>query len=158
MTRPREPLELIKAKGKSNITKEFIAQRSKEEVKVDLVDVKVPEYLHDQNDIDKFNDIADKLLHIKILTELDEDCLARYVLAHKEYLKYTDMLDEFIDSRESIENISKLQSMQDKSFRQCNACARELGLTISSRCKLIAPAIQKQEEKVNKFSKFKKES
>ena len=32
-----------------------------------------------------------------------------------------------------------LMNLQDKAFKQCLACAKELGLTITSRCKLVVP-------------------
>lgn len=36
--------------------------------------------------------------------------------------------------------ISALTSLQDKAFKQCVTCARELGLTITSRAKIEVPA------------------
>ena len=44
-------------------------------------------------------------------------------------------------------------TLQDKSFKQCRACANDLGLTITSRCKLILPKTP-ENPKENKFAKF----
>ena len=45
MARPRQPIELVEAKGKKHLTKAEIELRRKTELKVDLKDVSIPEYL-----------------------------------------------------------------------------------------------------------------
>ena len=132
ISRPRQPIELLQAKGNKHLTKSEIEERQKMELKVDFRDVKIPDYLP-QNLVDEFNDIAGKLLQIGIMTELDEDCLARYLLAKQQYLR--------------------LMTIQDKAFKQCRASANDLGLTIASRCKLVMPKIE-EPPKENKFMKF----
>ena len=151
MARPRQPIELIEAKGKKHLTKAEIEARKEAELKVDLKDVKVPNYLPKKL-IDEFNEIANKLLHIGIMTELDEDCLARYLLSKQSYLQYTDMLNK-ATKKNNIQEMEKLMTMQDKAFKQTRAAATDLGLTIASRCKLVMPET-KEPPKENKFSKF----
>ncbi|SFJ33387.1 phage terminase, small subunit, putative, P27 family [Terrisporobacter glycolicus] len=142
--RPREPINLIKAKGKKHLTKDEVEKREAEEIKVNLTEIKAPTYL---NAAEKktFTEISNKLLTVGIFTELDEDCLARYIIARRLYISYTKMLTELIKKRSKsemeiyLDDINKVQNMQDKSFKQCQSSARDLGLTISSRCKLIIP-------------------
>ena len=43
--------------------------------------------------------------------------------------------------------------MQDKAFKQVRAAASDLGLTISSRCRLVVPQAP-EVPKTNKFSRF----
>ena len=105
-----------------------------------------------KNLIDEFNDIANKLLHIGIMTELDEDCLARYLLSKQSYLQYTSLLNK-ATKKNNITEMEKLMTMQDKAFKQTRAAASDLGLTIASRCKLVMPKAE-EAPKVNKFSKF----
>lgn len=151
MVRPREPISLIKAKGKKHLTKEEIEKREAEELKVPLFKVIPPTYLT-KTEKDSFKNIAEKLLEIGIMTELDEDCLARYIIAKKLYLDYTKMLKKLIsrknknDIEVDIDDINKMQNMQDKAFKQCQSSARDLGLTISSRCKLIIPQPTKEDD------------
>lgn len=148
MARPREPIKLIQAKGKKHLTKNEIEKRENEELKVTLTEVKPPTYLS-ASEKKLFNEIASKLLSIEIMTELDEDCLARYIIARKLYVEYTKTLTTMIkkhkkqEEKIDIDDINKMQNMQDKVFKQCQSSARDLGLTISSRCRLIVP---KQEE------------
>lgn len=154
MARPREPINLVVAKGKKHLTKEEIKERQDSEIKVDLINIKTPDYLPEQLK-KEFEDYSSKLLHIGIMTELDEDCLARYVLAKQLYLKYTSKLTQskIINNIEKSEKIMKLQS---KAFAQCQTCAAALGLTITSRCRLVIPGVQDRTPPENKFSKFVK--
>ena len=151
MARPREPIALVQAKGKKHLTKAEIEARQKSELKVDFKEVNAPEYLP-RKLVDEFNDIASKLLQIGIMTELDEDCLARYLLSKQSYLQYTSMLNK-ATKQNKITEMEKLMTMQDKAFKQTRAAASDLGLTIASRCKLVMPKTD-EPQKVNKFSKF----
>ena len=46
---------------------------------------------------------------------------------------------EKILRRQRTSEVSALMTLQDKAFKQCLACARELGLTITSRAKIEVP-------------------
>ena len=151
MARPRQPIELVKAKGKKHLTKQEIESREKSELKVDLKDVSVPNYLPSKLK-KEFIDVANKLLIVGVMTELDEDCLARYLLSKESYLQYTKMLKKATKENNIIE-MEKIMTMQDKAFKQCRACANDLGLTIASRCKLVMPEVP-EPPKENKFTKF----
>lgn len=151
MARPRQPIALVQAKGKKHLTKAEIEAREKSEIKVDFKDVKPPSYLP-PNLIDEFNDIANKLLHIGIMTELDEDVLAMHLLSKQSYLQYTSMLSKAVRNNK-ISEMEKLMSLQDKAFKQAMTTANALGLTITGRCKLVMPQVE-QPIKENKFSKF----
>lgn len=151
MARPRQPIELVVAKGKKHLTKNEIELRKKSELKVDLKNISIPKYLPLKLK-DEFTEIASKLLEIGVMTELDEDCLARYLLSKQSYLQYTSMLNQ-ATKKNKISEMEKLMTMQDKAFKQCRASANDLGLTIASRCKLVMPE-PKEQPKENKFSKF----
>lgn len=153
MARPRQPIALVQAKGNKHLTKEEIAKREAEELKVPIPSVvEPPEYIADAPKlVAEFNDIAEKLLALKILTELDADSLARYLLAKQNYLQYTSLLNSAI-RKNKVAEMAAIQTMQDKAFKQVRAAASDLGLTISSRCRLVVP--QAPEPKKNKFSRF----
>lgn len=151
MAGQRQPIELVVAKGKKHLSKAEIEERMKTELKVNLKDVKAPEFLSKKLKAE-FEEIANKLLTVGIMTELDEDCLTRYLLAKQSYLQYTNMLNKAIRKNNIIE-MEKLATMQDKAFKQCRSSGNDLGLSITSRCKLVMPET-KEEPKKNKFSKF----
>lgn len=135
--RPREPIDLIKAKGKKHLTKDEYEERKSGELQVPFTNVKPPSYLT-KSQKKKFKDIANKLLALEIMTELDTDCLARYVISHELYLSYTEKVNTLI-SANSITVLKEFQNMQDKAYKQAQAAARDLGLTITSRTKIVIP-------------------
>lgn len=151
MARPREPVALVLAKGKKHLTKEEIEQRQAREIQVPFIDIKPPRYLNTKQK-KTFKDLAGKLLAIKIYTELDADALARYIIAQDLYISHTEAINELIE-KGNLVLLKEVQNMQDKAFRQAQSSARDLGLTISSRCRLEVP-VKEEAPKQNKFAVF----
>lgn len=148
MARPRQPIDLITAKGKAHLTKAQIEKRRSEELKVEgFRDVQAPDYLPEKLR-EEFDEIARMLLQLDIMTELDEDTLARYLLAKQQYLQYTALLNR-ASLQNNLSDMERLSRLQDKAFKQCRAGASDLGLTISSRAKLVVPKAEPPKE--NKF-------
>ena len=145
MARPREPVDLIKAKGKTHMTKAEYEERKSGELDVPFTDIQPPEYLTGEKQIEKFHYIADMLLALDIFTELDVDCLARYIMSEQLYLQYTNLLVKLI-KKQDFEQMGKIQGLQDRAFRQCDTCARRLGLTITDRARLVVPQPPEEEE------------
>lgn len=152
MAGARQPIDLVLARGKKNLTKAEIEMRRAQEIKVNFKNVTPPDYLPAKLKKD-FEEIAAKLLAIGIMTELDEDCLARYLISHNNYLNYTKLLAKAMRT-ENMDDIIKAQRAQDLAFRQCQSAANALGLTISSRCKLVMPEVEVVQPK-NKFDRFR---
>ena len=145
MARPREPADLVKAKGKSHLSKKEYEEKKAQEIEVPFKNVKAPEYLKGTKQRKKFKEYAEKLLAIGIFTELDVDCLARYVIAETLYVEYSTSIQEVLKTGE-FEVLNKLQLLQDKAFKQCQSCARDLGLTITSRCRITIPPPAENED------------
>lgn len=160
--RPKEPIDLIIAKGKKHLTKEEIAERKSKELKIKHTDVNPPEYLSEKEK-EEFNNIANILLEIGIMTELDEECLAHYLIANTNYINYTKELRTLEKKLTKSKNEEKKKEIlgfidlylkyQDRALKQCRDCANDMGLSISSRCKLVMPPT-KEHPKENKFAKF----
>ena len=159
----KQPINLIIAKGKKHLTKAEIEERKKTEITTDHTNVKPPDYLNER-EVKEFYRISQILLDIGIITELDEDCLAHYLISNTSYIKYTKKIraleDELLEAKRT-DRKAKLKSeidtyltYQDKALKQCRACANDLGLSISSRAKLVMPQ-PKDPPKENKFNKFK---
>lgn len=161
--RPKEPINLIMAKGKKHLTKAEIKERQETEIKTDYINVEPPEYLN-QDEKEEFNRIAKILLDIGIITELDEDCLAHYLISNTTYVKYTkrirELENQLLKTKKSdkknkiLSDIDLYLTYQARALKQCRACANDMGLSISSRAKLVMPK-PKEQPKENKFSKFK---
>lgn len=172
MAGARQPTKLVIAKGRTHFTKEQIVDRFIKEVSADKYkNIEAPDYLT-ATEKNKFYDIAYKLLDLGIMTELDEDCLAQYVVCDTQYRYYKRKIDrcmkvksinswsivKLVDDEDLQELLMKilrkqrgdelavLISSQDKILKQMQSCAKELGLTISSRCKLEIPEVTSDDE------------
>lgn len=143
MARPRQPVELLLYKGKKNLTKNEIENRQKSEVKVRCDNVEPPSYLSTKKQKDEFNKLAKELIEVGIFSNLDVDTLARFIIAKEQYIRVSKKL-------KSLDCLSDVYSKglinQDKLFKQCRQCAADLGLNISSRCKLVVPKAEEKEE------------
>lgn len=160
----KQPIDLIIAKGKKHLSKQEIEERKSQEIQVDFTDVNPPEYLTDEQK-KEFLRISHILLVTGIMTELDEECLAHYLVANTNYIFYTKQLRTLNNKLSKARSDAKIKeymakidlylTYQDKALKQCRACGNDLGLSISSRCRLILPPT-KEEPKKNKFDKFKR--
>jgi P27 family predicted phage terminase small subunit len=91
--------------------------------------------------------IAPVLIRMGILSELDADGLARYLIAESNYLRVTNRLTAALNSG-NLADADKLSSMQDRFFRQCRSAGSDLGLTVSSRCSLVLPGGYQPDEPI----------
>ncbi len=146
MARPRQPIDLLVAKGKKNLTKKEIAERKAQEIKVDSDRVEPPSYLPDKLK-KEFNKIAKELIEIGIMSNLDNEALARFITSEYNYQKVTKKLLKMgVDNKKYYNTVL----LQEKMFKMCRQAANDLGLTISSRAKLVMP----KKEKIKEETKF----
>ncbi len=154
MPRRKEPLKLLEAKGNSHLSKKEKAEKAQGEVKVPIPkQVRAPEWLP-TNLRKEFNSLSRQLIDIGIFAKLDRDTLARYLIAHELYFRATSYIQAAISDGKSSEAV-KWATVQGRYFQQCRECANDLGLTITSRCRLVAP--QKEEPEENAFEKLMRE-
>lgn len=169
MGRPREPINLVIAKGKKHLGESEIAQRLASEVKPATDDIRPPAYLSAAQK-KHFNKLAEQLDKIKIMGETDCDTLGRYVTAESMYQNTVKELrklqkerperDELGESYyDALETWCRLmdstEKRLDRFYKQVAALARDLGLTISARCKLVVPQAKEEEKpKGGKFAAF----
>lgn len=154
MAGQRQPIELVLAKGNKHLTKAEIEARRNSEVRPLAGDITPPAYLTKKQK-EEFNLIAAQLQELKIMGETDVDALARYVVANTFYVNAVKKMRSK-EVRDDPELFASWLKVQEKMFNQCRTSANDLGLTISSRCRLVVPATEKAEEKPNKFKKFEK--
>lgn len=164
MARPREPVALVQAKNKKHLTKAEIATREASEVQPCTDNIAAPSYLTTAQK-KRFDVIAEQLQKIKIFGETDCDTLARYIIAQELYEQAVKDLRDAQKQKPKGEEVTAgrlatwsammnlIDKRQNRYFTQAQATARDLGLTISSRCKLVMP-VAPEPEKVNKFARF----
>lgn len=149
MAGPRQPIELLKAKGAKHLTKAEIREREETEIKANSDKIEAPSYLPKEL-INKFYEIANELKDIGIMSNLDCEALARYLTVEFQYQQVTKKI---LKSKNITDKYIQMVQLQEKLFKMARSSAGDLGLTISSRCKLVIPKV-KEEKPNNKFSKF----
>ena len=166
MAGSKKPILLNLATGGKNWTKAEIEERLSSEVQPVTDGIAAPPYLTAKQK-KQFNTIADQLQRIGIMGETDCDTLARYIIAQGFYEQAVKDLRQIQKDRPTgdsmtleklshwAELMNELDKRQDRYFKQAQTAAAALGLTISSRCKLVVPK-GAEEPKPNKFSKFGK--
>lgn len=164
MSGSRQPIDLVIARGKKNLTKAEIEERRRNEVQPCTDDITAPSFLT-ASQKKRFDKIAGQLQKIKIMGETDVEVLARYVTAQEHYEQAVKDLRAVQRQRpkgdaasvESLiawaEMLEKLDKRLERYFKQAQTAASALGLTISSRCKLQVPT-KDEPVKTNKFAQF----
>lgn len=164
MAGQRQPIELVMAKDRKHLTKDEIEQRMARELKPCTDEIAAPSYLTGKQK-KEFYKIAQQLQKLKIMGETDCDTLARYITAQDLYEQAVKDLravqkqrPKDADTPELVKwatMLEQLDKRQERYFKQAHTAAAALGLTISSRCRLVAPVVE-EKPKENKFSKFGK--
>lgn len=155
MSGQRQPIELVIANNRKHLTKQEIQDRQDREIKPITDNIVAPSYLTKKQQ-NEFYTIADQLKKLNIMGETDVDALSRYIISKDLYIKVSKQLSK----SEVINDPNVLNQYlvnQDRLFKQCRSSANDLGLSISSRCKLVVP-VTEETKKENKFSKFEKRS
>ena len=156
MSGQRLPTGVVEARGNKHFTKAELEARRNSEIKPITDNIIAPDYLTKKQK-DEFYRIADQLKKLKILGETDVDALARYITANDFYINAVKQM-----RKPEVKNnpfvFDKWAKIQERYFKQCRASANDLGLSISSRCKLVVPEKKDDKPKDNKFKKFEKRS
>lgn len=155
MAGQRLPIEVVQARGSKHLTKAEIQERQEREIKPITDGIIAPDYLSKKQKA-TFNKLANQLEKLKIMGETDVDALARYIIANDAYVHATKQLrkSEVKNNPSLYESWSRIQ---ERNFKMVRSSANDLGLSISSRCKLVVPGANKEDKpKENKFAKFEK--
>lgn len=136
VARSRDTIDLLQAKGRKHMAKAENEEHENEE-RENTDKIKAPDYLTAPLKRE-FRKIAKHLTEIGIMTNLDVDALARFVIARSMYITLSMQIINHPAILMS-DKYPQIVSNQDKAFKQCSAAARDLGLTISSRCNLVLP-------------------
>lgn len=145
MGRRRKSTAELKASGSRHYSKAQLEERERVEVKPPRVkNLPPPSYLQ-ASLVGKFNQLAPILIKMGVLTSVDGDCLARYLIAESNYLRATNRLTAAMNTGNTVE-ADKWSAIQDRFFRQCRAAGGDLGLTVSGRGRLELPPGYEPEE------------
>lgn len=150
----RLPTAVVEARGAKHFTKDELEQRKNAEIKPKTDNIVAPAYLTKKQQAE-FYAISAELEKLNIMGNTDVDALGRYVVSNDFYINAVKQMrkPEVKNDPYKFDTWSKIQ---ERYFKQCRASANDLGLSISSRCKLVIPNLNTEKPKENKFKKFEK--
>lgn len=138
MSGRRQPTEVVVANGRKHLSKAEIAERERREVKLPTAKTaKPPKWLPEGMKKD-FRALGKKLIAAGLYTDLDADTLGRYLMAQQQWLLATAETQKHLTARDA-ENADAWGKMQERYFKQARNCANDMGLTVTSRCRLVVP-------------------
>lgn len=156
MPGPRQPTDVVEARGRTHLSKAEAAKRRAGEVQVPRPKtVKVPKWIPESLKKD-FRRLGKQLLACGLYTDLDADTLGRYLVAQHQYLIATDETEKNLARRDQ-EAADSWGRIQERYFKQARNCANDMGLTVTSRCRLVVPNFgtgQQSGEEDNPFLKM----
>lgn len=153
MPGPRLPTDVVKERGRKHLSKAEEAERRQSEVKLPkpkkISPPKwLPEYLKAE-----FRALAKELLEADMgAAGLDRDTIGRYLVASRQYTAAAIQVQDALDA-EDAEKAAEWMNIQDKCFKQANKCANDMGMTLTSRCKLVMPT-KKEDPGEDEFTAF----
>lgn len=139
MSGRRQPTDVVKANGRKHLSQAEEAERRAGEVRLPRPKkLKAPDWLPEYLK-PEFKALAKQLLAADMgIAQLDADSLGQYIIARRQYVAASRQVQDFLD-QEKVEEAAGWSSLQEKYFKQARACAGDMGLTLSSRCKLVVP-------------------
>ena len=146
----RQPTDVILANGRKHLSRAEEAERRAGEVNVPKAKTaKPPKWLPETLRKD-FRALGKRLIAAGIYTDLDADSLGRYLVAQHQWLIATAEAERALSACDS-KGSDDWGKIQERYFKQARNCANDLGLTVTSRCRLVVPAAEKPEEETNPF-------
>lgn len=144
MPGPRQKLSVLEANGRKHLSKAEKAQRVAGEVELPKpAKMRVPKWLPEYLKAD-FRALAKELLEADVgAAQLDRDTVGRYIVAQHQFTAACRMVQDALDQQDP-DLVNKWTKAQKSYFEQARACANDMGMTITSRCRLVLP---KQPEK-----------
>lgn len=139
MAGKRQPTDVVIANGRKHLSKTEEAERRAGEVKVSPAKTaKPPKWLPETLKKD-FRAIGKRLIASGLYTELDADTLGRYLVAQHQWLIATGEAEKALAQRDQ-EGADGWGKIQERYFKQARNCANDMGLTVTSRCRLVLPS------------------
>ena len=146
----RQPTDVIKANGRKHLSRAEEAQRRAGEVNLSTAKTARPPRWLPEELKKTFRALGKQLIQAKLYTELDADTLGRYVAAQHQWELATGHAEEALEAADQ-EEADGWSRIQDRYFKQARACANDMGLTITSRCRLVVPGAGEPDEPENPF-------
>lgn len=134
----RQPTDVVEANGRKHLSEAEKAERRSVEVQVVRPKTaKPPKWIPELLKAE-FRRIGKQLLACGLYTDLDADTLGRYLVAQHQYLIAAQETEKALAERDQ-ETADSWGRIQERYFKQARNCANDMGLTVTSRCRLVVP-------------------
>lgn len=155
MPGPRQPTALIKANGRKHLSKAEEAERLSAEPQVKAPDSVIPPKWLAKRFHAEFLEVGNLLLDAGLYTKLDRDVLGQYFVARDGWIKANKKAAAAI--RDGNEKLAQSwTSIQNTYFKQARQCGEAIGLSVTSRCRLVVPeSVKPKAEDQNPFEQFR---
>ena len=138
MAGSRQPTDVVVANGRTHLSRaEEAARRACEVQAPKPKTIKAPKWVPEQLK-KEFRTLGKQLLSCGLYTVLDADTLGRYLVAQHQYLIATQETEKALAKRDQ-EAADSWGRIQERYFKQARNCANDMGLTVTSRCRLVVP-------------------
>ncbi len=135
----RQPTAVLEAAGKKHLSRSEADERRDREVHVPPPEKAEPPKWLPKRLQAEFREVGEILLAAGLYAELDRDVLAQYFLARERWLKADKKAGKAIQADD--EKLAReWTGIQGTYFKQARQCAEAMGLSVTSRCRIVVPA------------------
>lgn len=154
MSRQRQAAAVIIGNGRSHLTNEEKARRMETDALARGSDGEgsfhppgwLPKSLRKE-----FGELRGLLAKLGLISKMDRDILGLYLVARTEYVNAGKRASDAIAAGDD-EGAQSWSTIQDRYFKQARGCANDLGLTVTSRCRLVLPP--QQDDGMDEFTQL----
>lgn len=140
MAGKRQPTDIVKANGRKHLSQAEEDARRDREVHVPSPEQAVPPRWLGKKFHKEFREIGEILRTAGLYTELDRDVLGQFLVARERWVRADKLASAAI--RKKDEKLAReWKGVQGSYFKQCRQCAEAMGLSITSRCRLVVPEV-----------------
>ncbi len=140
MPGPRQPTDIVKAKGRKHMAQAEEDERRDREVHVPPPDRAEPPKWLAKKFHGEFRELGEILRQAGLYAELDRDVLGQFLVARDRWARADKLASAAIRTKD--EKLAKeWTGIQGTYFKQCRQCAEVMGLSVSSRCRLVLPQV-----------------
>ena len=118
MAGARQPTALVELKGKKHFTKAELEERRNAEVNADTDNIVPPDYLTEKQ-AGEFFALANELKRCEIMTNLDCDALARFVVARSDYADYVKLMRSIPKTVDNLQELKEADKLKRGAFLDC---------------------------------------
>jgi P27 family predicted phage terminase small subunit len=139
MAGKRQPTDVIVANGRKHLSRAEEDDRRDREVHVPPAEALTPpKWLAKKHHAEYF-DIAGILNQAGLFSDLDRDVLAQYFVCRDGWIKAEKQAAKAIRTKDA-DDAKTWAGIQGTYFKQARQCAEAMGLSVTSRCRIVVPA------------------